>query len=1699
MTVRAAASTEGWRDRPVTALVAAQARTRPDAVAVTEPGRSLTYGGLDLAAAALAGRLRRLGVTRGTIVALRLDWGVDLVVAALAVVRAGAAYLPIDPGYPPARQRHLLADSGAPVLVTRGPAPDGTTATVVDLANLSGPAASGSAQSDETGAASHQAADTGPAFADAAIGPDDLAYLIYTSGSTGRPKGVAATHGSLANLVAWQHRVSGLGPDDRASLVAGVGFDASVLELWPALAAGATVVVPAPEARRSPQRLRDALVAERVTVSFAPTAYVEALVELPWPAETALRLLLTGGDRLHRRPPAGLPFTLVDNYGPAETTVVATAAQVAPGAGEPDIGHPIDGATVRLCDATGRPVAPGDVGELCVGGAGVARGYHGRPDLTADRFRPDPDGPPGARLYRTGDLARWGAAGTLEFLGRADDQVQIRGHRVEPGEVEAVLAEHPDVRSAAVVAGTDAIGTTTLTGYAVARAGRRPQPGELRAYLRERLPPALVPAAVVLLPALPTTANGKIDRAALVAAVPVAPATEPAEGRTPTESAVLDIWREVLGRPDIGPDDRFDDQGGHSLSAVRVAGRIAATFGVDVPLEVFLGPLTPAGLASRVDAAAPPPGPTVEPSEVGRSGAARPDADGNDAALPVSPGQRRLWLLDRMVPDRPLYAVPLSIAVTGPVDPDLLAEALRQVVARHEPLRARFAEVDGEPVQYVDGSADVPLTVVDPVDESHAARLVREAAQMPFDLATGPLLRALLLRGPADEHQLLLCVHHIAVDGWSVGVLLADLAEYWTALRDARPAALPDLPLRHRDLVREQHDRVARRLDDQLAYWRERLDPPPPPLDLPTDRPRPERSSHRGAKRRRPLPPPLLDALRGLGRETGTSLFMVLVAAFQVLLHRHTGREDVVVGVPVAGRDDPRTEPLVGFLTNTVALRTDLSGEPAFTDLLARVRRGVLDAAAHADVPLERVVEELRRNRSGAHEALFDVLFVMQNLPEAAVDARGLRLRLVEEVDNGCAKFDLLLFVDFPAGGDPVLTVEYATDLFDAGTADRLLAGYLELLAAVVAQPARPIGRLPLLSTADRALVRAEPAPPAGGECLHTLVERQVVGSPDAIAVEFGGERLTYAELDRRANGLAHRLRAAGVGPDVPVALCLDRSIELAVAVLGVLKAGGAYVPLDPSYPAARLTQVLDEVAAPVLVGPSRLLDRLPAATGTAVRLDSPTAEADAPPVVPVRPDHLAYVLFTSGSTGRPKGVAMPHRAIANLVQWQRVAGGLGGAARTLQFAALGFDVSCQEILTTWATGGTLVLVPDEVRRDLPALLRVLDDAAVERLFVPFVALHHLAEAARDTGLVPHALRDVVTAGEQLQITPPVAWLMAALPQARLHNHYGPTETHVATAHLLDGDPAGWPRLPSIGRPVAGAYTRILDRRGEPAPVGVPGELHLGGVCLARGYHGRPDLTADRFRPDPTSPGRRLYRTGDLARYRADGTIEFLGRADDQVKIRGHRVEPGEVEAVLAGHPALREAVVVARADTGAVGVRLVAYVVPRTGGDPADWRAYLAERLPDYLVPAAFVVVDALPLTPSGKVDRRALPAPDPAALPSGTSYVAPDSALTTVIVEVWSDVLGMPKVGLDDDFFALGGHSLVATRVTARLREALDVEVPLALLFDHSTVGGLAAALTAAYGPDLEDSAQLYQLVATYSDDEAAALLAELGPRAG
>ncbi|MBV9772680.1 MAG: amino acid adenylation domain-containing protein, partial [Gemmatimonadetes bacterium] len=1255
---------------------------------------------------------------------------------------------------------------------------------------------------------------------------------------------------------------------------------------------------------------------------------------------------------------------------------------------------------------------------------------------------------------------RWRADGELEYVGRVDQQVKVRGFRIEPGEIEAVLERHPGVREAAVVVREDAPGAARLVGYVVAEAGEGAPTEELRAYLGERLPEYMVPAVLVMLEALPLSANGKVDRRALPA--PEAESERYEAPRTQTEELLAGIWAEVLRVERVGVHDDFFALGGHSLLATRVIARVRDAFRVEVPLRVLFEAPTLAAFAERIDARAAAGGEAV---------AAIPRVP-RDRPIPASFAQQRLWFIDRMEPGSSAYHIPYALRLRGAVDPAALERALAGVVRRHESLRTVFADADGQAVQVIRAPGPVPLPVAElralqaAEREAELRRLSAAEATRPFDLARGPLLRALLARTGEAEWALLLTLHHIVSDGWSREVLVRETAALYDAEKRGEDARLPTLPVQYADFAAWQRGRLrGEALAAQLGYWRERLAGAPPVLELPTDRPRPAVPGAAAESRGLVLPAEVAGGLRRLSAEAGTTLFMTLLAGWQALLARYAGQDNVLVGTPVAGRTRSETEGLIGFFVNMLVVRTDLSGDPSARELLARVRDGVLEAHAHQEIPFERLVEELAPERSLRHTPFFQVAFALEGTGGEGVRMDGVA---VESLAGGpaAAKFDLAL--DAADDGDRLgLALVFRTELFDGATAERMLEHLAVLLRGMAEDPDRRLSELALLSEAERRALREEwdatrHPRPAGGLVHERMAERARL-RPDAPAVVGDAATLTRAELDRRADRLARALLRRGVGPESRVAVCLERTPELVVAVLAVMKAGGAYVPLDPAYPPERLAWMLRDCGAPVLLTHARVAERFPAVGVEVLRLDADAAEIDgegdaapAPPA-PVLPENAAYVIYTSGSTGTPKGVVVPHAALLNLVGWYREEFGTTERDRAAQLAAHGFDVSVVELWPHLAEGVPLHLVDDEeVRLSPPALRRFLLEREITVAFVPtpllpaFAALEWPADAP---------LRVVLTGGDALHDRPPPGRPFAVA------NLYGPAENAVVSTWSIVGPPDGSGYGPGIGRVVGNVRAYLLDPWMQPVPRGVPGELWVAGASLARGYLGRPELTAERFLPDPFGePGARAYRTGDRVRWRADGEMEFLGRIDQQVKIRGFRVEPGEVEAALRAHPAVREAVVVLRED-GERGRRLVGYVVPAPGGESAagELRSWLRERLPEHMVPAAVVALDALPLTSNGKVDRRALPAPPEAA--AGESFrAAPATPVAELLAGIWADVLGIERVGAGDDFFDLGGHSLLATRVASRVRETLGVEVPLRALFEAPTLAAYAERVEAA-----------------------------------
>jgi amino acid adenylation domain-containing protein len=1648
-----------WNDAPqdtsargslIHVLFQEQVARAPDAPALTDGATSLTYRELNQRANGLARRLIALGAGPGLPVGLCLERSIDSVTALLAILKAGGAYLPLDPAYPPERLAFMLEDSGAALLLTREGLrhlfPETPARTVLLEA--------------EAPLAAREAVEDPPPRCE----PDELAYIIYTSGSTGRPKGTLLAHRGLsasASAAVTAHRFH---PGSRVLQYAASSFDASLMEVFATLLAGATLVL-APRERLLPDEpLRSLLVEQGIT---AVTLTPSVLAQLQPEGLPRLETVISAGEaltsELARRWGAGR--TLLNAYGPTEATICAAITRESVSAERPTLGRPWAHTRLYVLDARLEPVPPGVPGELFISGVGLARGYVRRPDLTAERFLPNPfSDTPGARMYRTGDRVRWLESGELEYLGRLDSQVKLRGFRIETGEVEAALRAFPGVREAAVLVREDAPDDARLVGYVASDDGL--DTGALRAHLQRRLPDFMVPSALVRLDALPLTANGKLDREALPA--PEAPASRHAyvAPRDTVEQRLADLWAEVLHVERVGLHDNFFELGGHSLLATRLASRVRSAFQVELSLrEVFEAPSLQA-LAARLQAAlqagATPSAPALV--AVGRTG-----------ALPLSFAQQRLWFLDRLEPDSPFYNIPLALRLEGTLDVDALQRGLTELVRRHETLRTTFAEQEGQAVQLIHPPADFPLPVVElqdlPDAAAEARRLAHEEAQRPFNLTRGPLMRATLLRLSPRQHVLLLSLHHIISDGWSMSLLVREMSELYQAHVEGRPAALPALAVQYADFSAWQRAWLQGAvLQQQLDWWKQHLAGAPALLELPTDFPRPSNQSFRGASLQVSLPPRLTPALQALARQHGATLFMALLTALDVVLSRHSAQQDVVVGTDIANRHHAGTEDVVGFFINQLALRTRLDDDPTFAQLLDRVRDTTLAAYAHQDLPFEQLVQTLNPERSLAHAPLFQVKLVLQNQPASELRVPGLTLR-GEDVELGTSRLDLTLsFSETPQGLS--CTCEYRTDLFTAATVTRLVGHLATLLEAATARPDTRVSELPLLSEAERRQLLLDfnpPAPPwpEGEAPVHQLVASVAARTPHATAVRLDEQGLTYASLDARANQLAWHLRSLGVRPEVPVALCLERTPELVIAMLAVLKAGGAWVPLDQTLPVERLGFMLRDSGAPVLVTTQAIADELPSGGEQLVLLDADAAaisrQSEAAPPSHVSPDSLAYIIYTSGSTGTPKGTLLHHRGLTNTALTATREHGLHPASRVLQFASAGFDASVAEVFATLVAGATLVLAPREQLLPDEPLRSLLQRQGITAVtLTPSVLAQLQPEGTR--------LETLVSAGEALSADLVRRWG----GHARLLNAYGPTEVTVCASISA---PLAATDSPVIGRPWAHARLYVLDARGGPVPVGVPGELYVGGVGVARGYLRRADLTAERFVPDAFSgaPGARLYRTGDRVRWLADGSLEYLGRLDAQVKLRGFRIELGEVESCLRAFTGVREAAVLVREDAPG-DRRLVGYVAADAELDLGALRTSLQQRLPEYMVPSALVRLDALPLTANGKLDRGALPAPE--APVSKQEYVAPRDELEQQVADLWVEVLRVERVGVHDSFFDLGGHSLLATQLLTRIRATFGVDLPLKGLFEKPTVEGMTQLLLEVLAEQV-DASELEDLV--------------------
>ncbi|MFI1195236.1 amino acid adenylation domain-containing protein [Micromonospora sp. NPDC020750] len=1653
--------------------VLAHAARDPDAVAVESADRSLSYAELAARAHRVALHLRRHGVGPDVPVAIALDRSTESVVAVLGTLLAGGAWVPLDPSYPTDRLSYMLADSGVDLIVAEAHTMDRLPAGRVR-------------RIDPAGAA----AESGPAPDPLPPAPTGrhLAYVIYTSGSTGRPKGALLSHAGLANLVRAQADAFGVRPGDRVLQFAPSSFDASVFETAMALATGATLVL-ADRATTAPgPDLFATLRTRRISHLTLPPSVLATLPDEPLPD---LAVLVCAGEAL----PAALvrrwaPGRRMFNaYGPTEATVWATLAQVRPDDRRPSIGVPVTGVHVAVVDPDGRPVPDGQVGELVIGGAGVARGYHARPGLTAERFVPDPDGPPGARRYRSGDQVCRRPDGTLDFLGRIDHQIKLRGHRIEPDEVAAVLAGHPAVTDAVVVARGSG-DATRLVGYAASDH----DPAGLRAFLAERLPAYLVPDVVVTLDALPLTVSGKIDRSVLpepdrASAGLTGPVTVP---RTGTERLLAGFLADLLGHTSTGPDpapgtdppaalrlgvhDDIFALGANSLMAGRLAARVRTELGRELPVVVIYRSPTVAAMAAALDDAddtdrAPTP-PPLTPADP-------------DAVAPLSLPQERIWFLDQLDPGNRAYHAQATMRLRGPLDPAALRAALDEIVRRHDIFRTGFVAGPHGPEQHVTAhrAVDLPLVDLSAYDEPERGRraeqIVAGHLREPFDLASPPLARWALVRHADDDHTLVHVEHHLIHDGWSFAVFVEELTALYAGYAAGQEPDLPPPSCRYRDFTLWQRGWMrGETLDRHLSHWTRELAGAPHELALPLDRARPLAQSFTGAALRIELPGELCARLRRYSRRHGVTLYATMLAGFAALLGRYARQDDMIIGSGVANRRLAETERMIGMVVNTLLLRVDLSGRPGFTELVRRVHTRAARAYEWADVPLDRLVEALDPVRDPSRNPLFQTMFSFHDSPMPELTFAGLTGTVLER-HNGTAKTDLNIVVlpraEQRAGqghrddAAPITLIwEYSTALFDASTMRRMTGHYVRLLDAAMTGPDQPVGRLPLLDAQEWTRVvhtynRTAVAFPAD-HTVPDLFAEQVARRPHAPAVEYEGQTLSYADLDADADRLARLLRRRGVGADTPVGVLFARGPDLITAFLAVLKAGGAYVPLDPGYPGERLRWLLADSGARLVVTRADLAGLLPVDGVEVVTGDDPQAgpegRRDAGPESPAaRPDSAAYVLYTSGSTGRPKGVVVPHRAILRLVCGTDFVR-FGPHERIAQVADASFDAITFEVWGALLHGGTVCVIPRDTVLSPGRLGDELRRSRITSMFLTSALFNEVMAHRPDSFAT---MTNLLVGGDALNPVRIRQLLRGPYAPARLLNGYGPTETTTfAVVHHITDLPDEASSVP-IGRPIANTTAYVLDEELSPVPEGVPGQLYLGGPGVARGYAGRPALTAQRFVPDPFgADGSSLYHTGDVVRWRSGGVLEFLGRTDDQVKISGFRIEPGEVENTLLDHPAVAGAAVVV--DDSPAGRRLVAYVVPpasRPGPGATELRLWLAERLPPYLVPTAYVSLTALPLTEHGKLDRAALPAAEAERPDLRVALRTPQTDTERAVAAICAELIGLDQVGLDDDFFALGGHSLLAMRLVARVNETFGTDVALARFLRTPTVAGLVAAL--------------------------------------
>ncbi|MEA5617974.1 amino acid adenylation domain-containing protein [Cronbergia sp. UHCC 0137] len=1638
-----------------------QAEKTPDAVAILFENQQLTYRELNTKANQLAHYLQVMGVGSEVLVGLCVERSIEVVIGILGILKAGGAYVPLDPAYPQERLTFMLEDTNLKIVLTK-------TQWLEILPIIPASVICLDADWQKIGKQSQE-----NLVCD--VTSDNLAYLIYTSGSTGKPKGVQMPHASVCNYLEAIAKIIPVNHKDIYLHTASFSFTASVRQLFLPLSQGATSVLATREQTRTPLSLFELIQNQGVTISDGvPSVWRYGLMALESLdpkytksiSESKLRLIIFGGELL--------PYQLIKKLRhlfkntPCFFNILGQTESIGNGfylipedcniqEGYVPVGHPLQNIQQGyVLNSQLETVKIGETGELHIAGSTLARGYLNRTQANAEKFIDNPFNPQ-QKLFKTGDVARYSQDGNLEILGRIDFQVNIRGMRVELEEIEAVLKLHLSVREAIVTLREDIPEDQRLVAYIVPN-NQTLDWVEIRSFLEQKLPDYMIPNAFVLMEKLPVLPNGKLDRNNLPAPNISADIRNFVAPHNPQEELIANIWAEVLKLEKVGIHDNFLELGGHSLLASLVISRLRENLSVELSVSALFEFPTVASLSEKIttlqnQSQQTKSLPVLQP--VSRSG-----------KLSLSLIQQRFWLLDQMEGANADYNIARALRLVGQLNLTAIEQSIKSIIQRHETLRTSFGMVDGKPVQFIAEIVPFTLPIVDlqalpeVEKQTELQRLITREYTQTFDLSKAPLLRVKLIRLELDSHVLLVTMHHIISDAWSVGIFLRELSSLYIN------SPLPDLPIQYVDYAYWQRQWLQNDIiNTQLNYWQQQLADAPPVIELPTDYPRCAMQTFRGSIERFKLGDDLTNKLKTLSQKSGTSLFMTLQAAFATLLYRYTGQEDIVIGSPITNRNRPALESLIGFFVNTLVLRTRLENNPTFKELLTQVRQVSLDAYAHPDVPFDRLVEVLQPQRHTSHSPLFQVMFVLQNSPIEKLDLAGLNVTQIElDRPTAGATFDLTLSIqeiDAELRG----AFEYNANLFDNDTIARMVEHFQILVEAIVTNPNERVGQIPLLTAAEQHRLLVEwnntQTNYPQDRCIHELVTEQAEKTPDAVALVFEDCQLTYQQLNQKANQIAHYLQSLGVDKEILVGIYLERSFEMIVGILGILKAGGAYVPLDPNYPPERLNYMVEDSQMSVILTHSLLLPHLSStleSTPTKIICWDKDLEIIAnqsldETINNVQPRNLAYVIYTSGSTGKPKGVMIEHSGLLNLVFWHLNNFAVTSSDRATSLAGTAFDAAVWELWPYLVVGASVHLIKSEFLLSDQILKQQLISADITITFIPTPLVEKLLLLSWTENT---ALRIMLTGGDKLNHYP-----LGTLP-FKLFNNYGPTENTVVTTsgQVLPEESEG--KCPPIGRPIANTQSFILDRYLQPVPIGVTGELYLGGAGLARGYLNRPDLTLERFIPHPFVENERLYKTGDLARYLPDGNIEFLGRIDHQVKIRGFRIELGEIETLLSQRPQVQQVVVIVREDDPG-NKYLTAYVVNENSTlTSSELRQFLKQQLPEYMIPSAFVMLKALPLTPNGKVNRRALPKPETTNLELEAAYVAPRTWLEKQLGEIWCTVLNQKQVGIYDNFFELGGHSLLLTSVISRIQESLSIAIPLRSLLVAPTIAELSQVIT-------------------------------------